>query len=120
MAFTYISILEADYTHVEECSGDDIIVPYLLSDTPPEEWKSYFEKQATASANTKIVGNTARHKCLNDKAAIRRYGACWKMVAELVEDANRYYSGVELRRYQELGRKLRRNVNRNNHQANLR
>jgi hypothetical protein len=104
MAFTYISVLEADYAHAEECSGDDVIVPYLLSDTPPEEWKSYFEKQAPASANAKIVGNTALHKCLNDKAAIRRYGACWKMVADLIEDANRYYSGVELRRYQELGR----------------
>jgi hypothetical protein len=120
MAFTYISILEADYAHVEECSGDDVIVSYLLSDTPHEEWKRHFEKQAPASANAKIVGNTARHKCLKDKAAIGRYGACWKMIADLVEDANRYYLGVELRRYQELGRQLRRNVNRNNHQANLR
>ncbi|MGZ4936426.1 MAG: hypothetical protein ACXV4C_07745, partial [Halobacteriota archaeon] len=35
------------------------------------------------------------------KAAIRRYGACWNMVAELVDDANRYYLGIELRRWQE-------------------
>jgi hypothetical protein len=104
MSFTEITILEVDYAHLEECLGDDVIVPYVVSQIPPEEWKRYFEKQAPASANAKIIGNTARYKCPKDKAAIGRYGACWEMVADLVEDANRYYLGEELRRYQELGR----------------
>jgi hypothetical protein len=108
MSFTEITILEVDFAHVKECSGNDAVVPYILSDTPPEEWKSYFEKQAPASANVKIIGNTARFKCPHDEAAIRRYGACWEMVADLVEEANRYYLGEQLRRYQELGRQAER------------
>jgi hypothetical protein len=108
MAFTEITILEVDYDHVEECSGNEVIVPYILSDIPPGEWKSYFEKQAPASASVKIIGNTACYKCQKDKAAIRKYGTCWSAVADLVEDANRYYLGVELRRHQELGRQAER------------
>jgi hypothetical protein len=110
MTFTEIMILDVDYAHVEESlrsrnDVNDVIVPYILSNTPPEEWKSYFEKQAPASANAKIVGNTAHYKCPKDKAAIQRGGACWKMVANLVEDANRYYLEIELRQVQELERR---------------
>jgi hypothetical protein len=108
MAFREITILEVDYAHVKECSGNEVIVPYILSNTPPEKWKSYFEKQAPANVNAKIIGNTACYKCPKDEATIRRYGACWELVADLVEDANRYYLGVELRRHQELGRQAER------------
>ena len=106
MAFTEITILDVDCAHVEELSlsRNDVIVPYILSNTPPQEWKRYFEKQAPASANAKIVGNTASYKCPKAKAAIKRDGACWKMVANLVEHANRYYLEVELRQVQELER----------------
>ena len=108
MAFTEIAILDVDCAHVEELSlsRNDVIVPYILSNTPPHEWKRYFEKQAPASANAKIVGNTARYKCLKNKAAIGRDGACWKMVSNLVEHANRYYLEIELRQVQELGRQV--------------
>jgi hypothetical protein len=106
MAFTEITILDVDCAHVEELSlsRNDVIVPYILSNTPPQEWKRYFEKQAPASANAKIVGNTARYKCPKNKAAIGRDGACWKMVSNLVEHANRYYLEIELR--QELERQV--------------
>jgi len=108
MAFTEIMVLDVDCAHVEELSRsrNDVIVPYVLSNTPPQEWKRYFEKQAPASANAKIVGNTARYKCPKDKATIERDGACWKMVANLVEDANRYYLEIELRQVQELERQV--------------
>lgn len=104
MAFREITILEVDCAHVEafEGSSTEVIAPYILSDTPPEEWKQYFDDHAPANAS--IVGNTARYKCPKDKAALKRYGACWNMVADLVDDANRYYLGVELRKWQELGR----------------
>ena len=111
MTFTEITILDVDYAHVEEFlrsmnDVSDIIVPYILSNTPPEEWKSYFEKQAPATANAKIIGNTARYKCPKDEAAIKRGGACWKMVATLIEDANRHYEEIELRQVQELERRV--------------
>ena len=108
MAFTEITILDVDCAHVEErsLSRNDVIVPYIRSNTPPQEWKRNFEKQAPASANAKIVGNTARYKCPKDKATIERDGACWKMVANLVEDANRYYLEIELRQVQELERQV--------------
>ena len=98
MTFTKITILDIDYAHVEEFlpSSNDVIVPYILSNIPPEEWKSYFEKQAPASANAKIVDNIAYYTCSNDKAAIKRDGACWKMAADVVDDANRYYLAIEL------------------------
>jgi len=110
MTFTEITILDVDCAHVEEFLRlndlSDVIVPYILSDTPPEEWKSYFEKHAPASAKARIVGNTARYKCPKDKAAIKRDGVCWKMVADLVEDANRHYLEIELRQSQELERRV--------------
>lgn len=97
MAFTEITILEVDYAHVKECSENEVIVPYILSNLPPGEWKNYFEKQAPASASVKIVGNIACYKRQKDKAAIRKHGPCWNAVADLVEDANRYLlrSGIE-------------------------
>jgi hypothetical protein len=108
MAFTEITILEVDYAHVKECSENEVIVPYILSNLPPGERKNYFEKQAPASASVKIVGNIACYKRQKDKAEIRKHGPCWNAVADLVEDANRYYLGVELRRHQELGRQAER------------
>jgi len=108
MAFTEITILEVDYAHVKECSENEVIIPYILSNLPPGEWKNYFEKQAPASASVKIVGNIVCYKRQKDKAAIRKHGPCWNAVADLVEDANRYYLGVELRRQQELGRQAER------------
>jgi hypothetical protein len=109
MAFTEITILEVDYAHVKECSENEVIVPYILSNLPPGEWKNYFEKQAPASASVKIVGNIACYKRQKDKAAIRKHGPCWNAVADLVEDANRYLlrSGIEARQ-QELGRQAER------------
>ena len=109
MAFTEITILGVDCAHAEESlrSRNDVIVPYILSNTPPEEWKGYFEEQAPPSANAKIVGNTVRYKCPKDKVAIQRDGACWTMVAGLVEDANRYYLESELRREQDRQKKER-------------
>lgn len=109
MAFTEITILEVDYAHVKECSENEVIVPYILSNLPPGEWKNYFEKQAPASASVKIVGNIGCYKRQKDKAAIRKHGPCWNAVADLVEDANRYLfrSGIEARQ-QELGRQAER------------
>jgi hypothetical protein len=105
MRFAEITILDVDCAQAEELdSGNDVIVPYILSCTPPQEWKDYFEEQAPVSANATIVGNTIRYKCPKDKAEIQRGGGCWKMVASLVEDANRYYLESEMRREQELDR----------------
>ena len=111
MAFIEITILDVDYPHVEEFlrsknDVNDVIILYILSDTPPEEWTSYFEKHAPASANAKIIGNTARYKCPKNEVAIKRDGACWKMVADVVEDANRHYQEIELRQSQELERRV--------------
>ncbi len=110
MGFAEITILEVDCAQAEESlrSRNDVIVPYILSNTPPEDWKGYFEEQAPVSANAKIVGNTIRYKCPKDKAAIQRDGVCWKIVASLVEDANRYYLESELRREQELDRQKKK------------
>ncbi|MGZ4918461.1 MAG: hypothetical protein ACXV5E_08675 [Halobacteriota archaeon] len=103
MLFREIVILAVDYTHVDELgSGNEVVAPFILSDTPPEEWKQYFEDHAPP--NTVIVGNIIRYQCPNDKAALQRYGRCWNTVADLIDDANRYYLGVELRKWQELGR----------------
>ena len=111
MAFTEITILDVDCAQAEEFlrSRNDVkevMVPYILSNTPPEEWKRYFEKQAPTSANATIVGNTARYKCPKGKAVIQRDGACWKIVANLVEDANRHYLEIELRQAQQLERRV--------------
>ena len=102
MAFTAVTVLAVDDAHVEVLRSNDVIVPYVLSHTPPEEWKSYFEKQAPASAHAKIAGNTAWYTCPKGEAAIRKGGACWTMVTDLVEDANRHCLEMELRRRQEL------------------
>ena len=104
MVFREVTILEVDWAHVEETGPDnEVVVPYVLSDTPPAEWKQYFEDHAPANAS--VVGNTVRFKCPNDKAACQRYGTCWNTVADLVDEANRHYLGLELRRWQELGRR---------------
>ena len=110
MAFRYIAILKVDDTHIEGLprSGNDVIVLYILSDTPPEQWKKYFEMQAPASAKAKIVDNTLFYKCPNDKDAMKKGGACWEMVADLVEDANRHHLEVELRQRQERIRQAER------------
>ncbi|MGZ4864999.1 MAG: hypothetical protein ACXV5H_01675 [Halobacteriota archaeon] len=108
MAFTEVTILEVDYKSVKACSENEIIVPYLLSNLPPVEWRDYFEKHAPASACAKIVGKIAWYKCQKDKTPTKKRGACWNTVADLVDDANRYYLGVELRRHQELGRQAER------------
>jgi hypothetical protein len=108
LAFIEITILEVDYTHIEACSENEVIVPYILSNIPPEEWTRYFEKHAPASACVKIVAKTAWYKCQKGNSAIKKHGACWNAVADLVDDANRYYLGVELRRHQELGRQAER------------
>lgn len=109
MAFTAITILDVDCTDVEEflSSTREVVVSYSLSDTPPEKWKGYFEEQAPASANAQIVGNAVRCKCPKDKAALQKRGACWEMVARLVEDANRYYLESELREEQDRQKKER-------------
>src|SRR5659263_557299 len=120
MAFTEITILQVDYAHVQDCSENAAIIPYILSNLPPGEWKNYFEKQAPASASVKIVGNIAYYKRQKDKAAIRKHGPCWNAVADLVEDANRYYLGVELRRQKSSVDKLKGNIKRNKHRPNLR
>ena len=60
MAFTEITILEVDYAHVKECSENEVIIPYILSNLPPGEWKNYFEKQAPASASV----NCWQHRLL--------------------------------------------------------
>ncbi len=103
MVFKEITILDVDWTHIEETgSADGVLVPYVLSDTPPAEWKQYFERHAPAK--TPVVGHTVRFICPYDKEAFQRYGTCWNAVADLVNDVNRYYLGLELRRWQELGR----------------
>ena len=109
MTFTEIMILDVDCAHADESlrSRNDVRVSYILSNTPPEEWKDYFEEQAPASANAKIVGHKVRYECPKDKVAIQRDGACWKIVASLAEDANRYYLESELRREQDRQKKER-------------
>jgi len=108
MAFTEITILDVDCAHADESfSRNDVIVQYILSDMPPEEWKDYFEEQAPAGANAEICGDTVHYKCPKDKMAIQKDGTCWKTVASLVEDANRYYRESELRRELDRQRKER-------------
>jgi len=34
MSFTEITILEVDFAHVKACSGNDAVVPHILSDNP--------------------------------------------------------------------------------------
>jgi hypothetical protein len=103
MVFDYITILKVDYAHIERLPRLEghVIVPYILSDSPSDEWKSYFEKQAPVSANAKIVENTIFYKCADKEEALKKGGACWDTVADLVEEANRHYLEVELRRRQE-------------------
>jgi len=98
MTFKEITILDIDYAHIDEFlpSSNDVIIPYILSNTPPEEWKSYFEKHAPPSANVKIVDNIAYYKCSSRKAAVTRDGTCWKMATDLVDGANQYYLAIEL------------------------
>jgi hypothetical protein len=110
MAFKEIEVLRVDHDHIEQDTpeSNQVIVPYILSDTPPDEWKRYFETHAPVSAKVQIVGNIARYVCQNDTSAIEKYGTCWRAVVDLVDDANRYYLGLELRRQQELGRKTER------------
>ncbi len=110
MAFREITILKVDCDHIEALENIDseVIAPYILSDAPPEEWKQYFESRAAANAT--IIGNTVRYKCPNDKMALQKYGACWHAVADLVDDANRHYLGLELRRWQESCRQAGREV----------
>lgn len=106
MVFRYITILKVDCEHIKELSRSKnrVIVPYILSNTPPEEWKTYFEKQAPASANAKIVENTVFYKCPDNEEAMKKGGACWETVADLVEKTNRHYLEVELRQRQDLVR----------------
>ena len=110
MVFTEIVLLKADCQNVEQSSysSSEVIVPYVLSDTPPAEWKRYFETQAPQRASAEIVGNIVRYACPNDKTAIEKYGACWNAVAALVENANRYYLELVVRRAQERGRRAER------------
>jgi hypothetical protein len=105
MAFADIAVVEVDRANVDSPSLDtEVRVSFVLSDTPPAEWKSYFEAQAPSGANAKIVGNIARYNCPSHEAAIRKYGPCWNAVADLVADANRHYLEIVLRQRQELGR----------------
>lgn len=110
MVFGYITILKVDYVHIEQLTSpkNHVIVPFILSDIPPDEWKSFFEKQAPASANAKLVENTIFYKCPNKEEALKKGGACWEMVAALVEDANRHHLEVELRERQERIRQAER------------
>ncbi len=100
MVFKELTILDIDCAQIEEAgSNNEVLVPYVLSDTPPVEWKQYFERHAPANAT--VVGNTVRYTCSNDKVALRKYGSCWQAVADLVDNANRHYLGLELQRWQE-------------------
>jgi len=109
VAFVEITILEVDEPHIEKAAQpNEVMVPYVLSAYPPEEWKSFFEQRAPASANAKVVGNTVRYTCPKDPKAIKRYGSCWDLVTEIIEAANRYYIDLELARQQELGQSARR------------
>ncbi len=103
MVFGYIRILKVDYVHFEQLPRSErhVIAPYILSDSPPDEWKSYFEEHAPVIASAKIVKNTIFYKCPDEEEALKKGGACWETVAELIEDANRHCVEVELRRRQE-------------------
>ena len=96
MVFAEVALLKADCENVEQSlhSSSEVIVPYVLSDRPPAEWKRYFETQAPQGTSAEIAGNTVRYSCPNDKTAIEKYGACWNAVEALVENANRYLSGT--------------------------
>ncbi len=62
MAFKEITIRDVAYAQIEEAaSHNEVLVPYVLSDTPPAEWKQYFERHAPA--NTTVVGYTVRFTC---------------------------------------------------------
>jgi hypothetical protein len=110
MVFSYITILKVDYAHIEQLPHleSQVIAQYILSDIPPSEWKSYFEKRAPVSANAKIVENRIFCKCPYKDEALKKGGACWEMVADLVEDTNRHYLEVELRQRQERIRQAER------------
>ncbi len=45
MTFKEITILEVDHAHIKEHSENEVMVPYILSNIPPDEWKSYFKKK---------------------------------------------------------------------------
>jgi len=109
MVFAAITILDVECAHVDEFSQStsEVTVSYVLSNTPPEKWQGYFEEEAPASADAKIVGNAVRYKCPKDKVAIQRRGTCWEMVASLVERANRCYLESELREEQDRQKKER-------------
>jgi len=94
-----------------------IYVPYVLTETPPKEWKDYFLRRINGKPfeyfgpvkhtltlprrTTKIEGNTVLLECDLDKATVK--GICWEIVAAHVDDANKYYHKVvEHQRRQQL------------------
>ncbi len=72
MTFTEIMILDVDCAHADESlrSRNDVRVSYILSNTPPEEWKDYFEEQASASANQRL---SAIQSAMNARKTKWRY-----------------------------------------------
>jgi hypothetical protein len=94
-----------------------IYVPYVLTETPPQEWKDYFLRRINGKPfehfgpvkhtmtlprrTTKIEGNRVLFECDMDKATVK--GICWEIVAAHVDDANKYYHKVaEYQRRQQL------------------
>ena len=86
--FREIKILGVDNLDIKMIPGVDnmVMVPYILSEAPPDEWKHYFSSRAPKDADARIDGDRALYKCPKDKEIIK--GECRNKVAKLVDDAN--------------------------------
>jgi hypothetical protein len=62
------------------------MVPYTLSEAPPDEWKHYFSSRAPNEAEARIDGDRALYKCPKNREVIK--GEYQNKVAKLVEAAN--------------------------------
>jgi len=62
------------------------MVPYTLSEAPPDEWKHYFSSRAPNEAEARIDGDRDLYKCPKNREVIK--GEYQNKVAKLVEAAN--------------------------------
>jgi hypothetical protein len=105
MTFRGIEVLSFDKGGILPDADNIVMVPYILSDQPPPEWKKCFESRAPPEAAAQIVANQARYRCPKNNVAIERDGDCWKKVAALVAQANEYYREIDAQLEREQAKK---------------
>lgn len=91
--FRAIKLLGVDNRNIKMIPGVDsmVMVPFALSEAPPEEWRHLFSRKASRDADARVEGDRALYKCPKDKAVIKKPGECWNKVAKLVDGTNLHY-----------------------------